>query len=76
METKHIGVINTWLHARGFGFVHSTENGVETKYFLHVSRIIKGTPAFGACVQFDVLPLREGRYASAVDAVIVEGGAQ
>lgn len=69
METKR-GTISSWLFSKGFGFV-TCDN---VKYFLHVSRL-KGSPEVGAFVSFSVLPVKEGRCQSAVDAEILQGGA-
>lgn len=75
METQHTGRIVSWLFDKGFGFIVNIENGVPGKYYLHVSRIIKGIPTVGASVRFGVLPIKQGPSPTAIDAEIVDGGA-
>jgi cold shock CspA family protein len=70
-DTKRSGTISNWVWDRGFGFILETNNSVQTKYYLHVSRIISGTAALGAKVLFDVAPKNEGRLASAVNVEIL-----
>lgn len=71
MDTKSFGVLRTWVAARGFGFISVVdEKGALTKYFLHRSKVISGTPAVGAGVRFEVSPVREGELPSAVAAEI------
>jgi cold shock CspA family protein len=72
---KRTGIIVSWLFGKGFGFVLSSENNVQTKFFLHTSRIVKGKPVVGAQVEFQVLPVLEGKSPSAYAAEIVDGGA-
>ena len=52
-NVKLFGVLKTWNAVRGFGFIRILDaQGIETKYFLHVSKIISGQPAIGAGVYF------------------------
>jgi cold shock CspA family protein len=71
MDNQHVGTIATWIFSKGYGFISCVENGVQMKYYLHISRL-KGTPAVEANVKFDVLPKREGPSPSAVNAEIIE----
>jgi cold shock CspA family protein len=45
-----IGIIKTWNVDRGFGFVHS--QGL--RYFVHISKIVEGTPELFCRVTFDI----------------------
>jgi len=72
METKLEGVLSTWIAGRGFGFIVVTENNLPIKFYLHISRVLTGTPEIGSTVRFNVLPIREGNLPSAVDAEIVK----
>lgn len=74
-DAKHTGTISNWVWDRGFGFILEINNTVQTKYYLHISRVTSGTPALGAKVLFDVAPKNEGRLPSAVNVEIVGGGA-
>lgn len=79
---KHSGVITSWISGRGFGFI--TEDGqnegvLREKFYCHISRFVKGSsPAIGAHVLFNILPVQEGTKRSAIDVEILltnDGGA-
>jgi cold shock CspA family protein len=72
---KH-GVIQSLAFGKGYGFIISTEEAIQIKYFLHLSRVIKGSASVGASVQFDVLPVVEGRSPSACNVEVLDGGAR
>jgi cold shock CspA family protein len=51
----HTGVLVNWDVPKGFGFIREIgKDGLVTQYFLHASQIIKGEPAIGAKVAFEV----------------------
>jgi cold shock CspA family protein len=73
---KKQGVIQSLAFGKGYGFIISTEEATQVKYFLHLSRVIKGGPAvIGAHVQFDVLSVSEGKSPSAINVEVLDGGA-
>jgi cold shock CspA family protein len=70
------GVVSTFISTSGFGFLLSqNEDGTQEKFYLHITRVKSGTPVPGATVNFDVLPVKEGKCRAAINAVVT-GGAE
>jgi cold shock CspA family protein len=44
------GSIRKWVDDRGFGFIKTPDGDL----FLHVSKIIEGTPRYGADVEYKI----------------------
>jgi hypothetical protein len=71
-EIRFVGHLSVWVGHRNFGFITVANGSVTERYFLHKTRIIKGTPSVGALVHFFVSPVKEGANPSAYDAEIVD----
>jgi len=68
---RKTGTITRWVRARGFGFLEVQNGSAHPEsFFLHVTEL-KGDPQYGATVEFDVDPVRQGKFYSAVNAVVV-----
>ena len=73
MTKQKYGCLQTWISARGFGFITVVTDGVPEKYYLHISKIESGKPAVDATVAFNVAPEREGKFPSAIDVAVLGG---
>jgi len=71
-----IGLLRSWVAARGFGFVESPTSRLPLeRYFLHISDILEGSnpPPVGSLVRFEVGPPRkEGQLPLARKAWIID----
>jgi cold shock CspA family protein len=65
---RRTGKLNVWFGNKGYGFI-ICENPYE-KFFLHVSKMSSGQPAVDAAITFSIMPQREGKFRSAIDAVV------
>jgi len=67
-----IGKLSAWNSERGFGFIVVEKSGFFSKFYLHCSRIVAGREQAGlnSAVMFRVSPVREGKFPSAIDAII------
>ena len=70
-----IGLLRSWIVARGFGFIEVPTTTLPLqRYFLHISDILEGSnpPPVGSMVRFEVGPPRkEGQLPLAKKAWIV-----
>ena len=71
---ERTGTITRWVKNRGFGYITCGSGSEREEFFLHFSELT-GEPQYQATVQFDVDPVKQGRFRTAINAVIVEGGA-
>jgi len=74
VDRKIAGALNVWFVKKGYGFIlKQNEDAPPSKYYLHVSKILAGQPKpeVGAEVRFDVNPVREGMYPSAINVEII-----
>ena len=62
------GHVKNFNQERGFGFIRATDGN---EYFLHCTRVAKGTPYAGARVEFEIEEQSDGRW-RAVRVIVLD----
>jgi cold shock CspA family protein len=71
---KLLGRIDKYFPEKGYGWLHTEENGKVVKRFFHVTAVMSGTPVVGAAVSFHPKTSEKGY--SAVEVEVFVGGDQ
>lgn len=58
-QPRYMGVIRSFNHDRGFGFVQSYDDG--QSYFCHISQFVDDVPERGMVVEFGLHTNKEGK---------------
>ena len=69
-QPRYMGVIRSFNHDRGFGFVQSYEDG--QSYFCHISQFVDDVPERGMVVEFAIYTNKETGKQCCSNCLVVE----